>query len=230
MHRPGESPKVEETMAETAKIKPFRRTHPSADLKRLISLSDGVFSIALTLLALELIIPPLGSADLSRVLEGLMPRLVGFVFAFLVIGSQWDVHQRTFLHVERADGALVWLNLLALLFVVLLPASAAILGASPLKPLALLCFSVNSGMLGLACWLMWRHASHHGRLLDEKTDPRLTRMVSRLWLLNPAVFGATLPLIYVSVYVTYALWVLLPVVSYVSIGRYLKSGEAGQNQ
>jgi uncharacterized membrane protein len=215
-------------MAENAKEEQLRRRRPSVDLKRMISLSDGVFSIALTLLALQLIIPSLDSADLSKALAGLVPRLLGFLLAFLVIGSQWDVHQRTFLHIEKADGTLIWLNLLSLLFVVVLPASAAILGAFPLKPLALLCFAVNSGMLGFASWLMWRHASRGGRLLDDAANPRLIRMVSRLWLLNPAVFGVTIPLVYLSVYLTYALWLLLPVISYVSIGRYLKRAAVAQ--
>jgi uncharacterized membrane protein len=209
------------------KKEPMHGPRAFIDLKRMISLSDGVFSIALTLLALELIIPPLGSTDLAIALEGMIPRLVTFVVSFLVIGSQWDVHQRTFLHVERADGTLVWLNLLALLFVVLLPASAAILGSFPLKSLALSSFALNSGMLGLVCWVMWQHASHNGKLLDKAADPKLIRMVSRLWLLNPIVFGATIPLSYANVYVTYVVWIMLPVISYTSIGRYLRRGGMG---
>jgi low temperature requirement protein LtrA len=87
---------------------------------------------------------------------------------------------------------------------------------------------VNSGMLGLVCWAMWQHASHKGNLLDETADPRLIRMVSRLWLLNPIVFGVTIPLAYGNVYVTYVVWIMVPVISYMSIGRYLRRGGVGR--
>ncbi len=61
--------KEKRVLVNNAKQEYKHLSRPFVDLKRMISLSDGVFAIALTLLALELILPPLGSADLAKALE-----------------------------------------------------------------------------------------------------------------------------------------------------------------
>lgn len=199
-----------------------RKDHAFVNLNRLEALGDAVFAFALTLLALDLRLPDIGSTPLAQGLVALAPRLAVFLLAFLTIANQWDVHQRTMLRVVRADGLFVWLNLLALMFVTLLPASVDILGRYLTQPLALACFGVNMLLLGLSSWLMWQHASHKRRLIDEQTDASLITMLSRLWLMSPLVFALTIPLSLVSVPLVYFLWVLLPIISYTSIGRRLR--------
>jgi uncharacterized membrane protein len=198
------------------------RKEASADLGRVIALSDGIFAFALTLLALDLRLPVNNALTLEKGLTDLLPNLLIFLISFLVIGNQWDVHQRTFLHIAQADPKFALLNLLSLLFVILLPATAAILGRYLTHPLAIICFGVNCALLGLSSWLAWLHASGSGHLLDKQVDPNLVRMISRLWLLTPIVFFITIPLAFLNVYIVYGLWLILPVVSYVSIGRYIR--------
>jgi uncharacterized membrane protein len=144
------------------------------------------------------------------------------LLAFLTIANQWDVHQRTMLRVVRADGLFVWLNLISLMFVTLLPASVDILGRYYTQPLALACFGLNMLLLGLSSWLMWKHASNNRRLVDEQTDPSLITLLSRLWLMSPIVFALTIPLSLISVPLVYLVWVLLPVISYTTIGMRLR--------
>jgi uncharacterized membrane protein len=197
----------------------------SADLPRVIALSDGIFAFALTLLALDLRLPDIPNLTVETGLSGLLPKLLIFLISFLVIGNQWDVHQRTFLHIARADARFALLNLLSLLFVIILPAAAAILGRYPTQPLAIICFGLNSALLGLSSWLAWSHASGSGQLLDRTADPNLVSMISRLWFSTPVVFFLTIPLAFLNVYVVYILWLILPVVSYWSISIYMKRGK-----
>jgi TMEM175 potassium channel family protein len=209
-------------MAHKAAAPPRRRF---VNLERLVALDDGVFAIALTLLALDLRLPEGSTGGLATGLGQLAPKLLAFLLAFLVIGSQWDARQRSMLHVEAGDGTFVWLTLLSLMFVTLLPASTAVLGRYPREPLALACFGANSSLLGLTNWLAWRRASQGRRLLDAEAAPALVRLVSRLWLVNPLLVAATIPLAFVSVYPVYVLWALLPVASYLAIGQYLSRSE-----
>ena len=204
----------------TESIVSFREA--SADLQRVIALSDGIFAFALTLLALDLRLPEIPNLTVEDGLAGLLPKLLIFLISFLVIGNQWDVHQRTFLHIAEADAKFALLNLLSLLFVIILPAAAAILGRYPTKPLAIICFGLNSALLGLSSWLAWSHASGSGHLLDSKIDPNLVSMISRLWFSTPVVFFLTIPLAFLNVYIVYILWLFLPIASYVSIGMYMK--------
>ncbi len=184
------------------------------NLSRLEALGDAIFGFSLTLLALDLRLPEVEPSALLQAILVLLPKLLVFVFAFLVIAQQWDVHQRTMSHVARADGLFVWLYLLSLMFVVLMPASSDILARYPLQPLSLDFFGINTALLCLASWTMWRHASHRGRLLDAEMSPETIKLIGRLWLYPPVIICLTLPLGFVSVYPVYLLWFLMPVMSY----------------
>jgi uncharacterized membrane protein len=189
-------------------------SHEAVSLSRLEALGDAVFGFALTLLALDLRVPEVRPEALAQGLLALLPKLLVFVFAFLVIAQQWDVHQRTMTHVVRADGLFVWLYLISLMFVVLMPASADVLARYPLQPLALMSFGINTILLCLASWAMWQRASHNRRLLDDEMKPETIRLIGRLWLYPPVVIALTIPLGFLSVYPVYALWILMPVASY----------------
>ena len=154
--------------------------HGFVSLNRLEALGDAIFAFALTLLALDLRIPAPGSGGLVSGLIAHEPKLFIFLLTFLVVAQEWDVHQRTMMHIARADGVFIWMCILSLMFVVLMPASAAILGKYPTQPLALACFGTNTALLCLASWLMWQHASQRGPLLDESLAPFTVKMISRL--------------------------------------------------
>lgn len=88
---------------------------------RLLSFSDGVFAIAVTLLILDIPVPALTQATAKAHLAGallkLYPRLLAFAISFFVAGLYWIRHHQLFRAVVRADVPLLWLNL-ALLFLV----------------------------------------------------------------------------------------------------------------
>lgn len=189
-------------------------SHQIINLSRLEALGDAIFGFALTLLALDLRLPDVEPAALLSGILAMLPKLLVFVFAFLVIAQQWDVHQRTMSHIVRADGSLVWLYLIALMFVVLMPASTNILVRYPLQPIALAFFGINTALLCLASWGMWMHAARRGRLLDEDIHPDTVNLISRLWLYPPIIICVTIPLGFLSVYPVYILWFMMPVISY----------------
>ncbi len=183
-------------------------------LTRLEALGDAIFAFALTLLALDIRLPDIESSGLARGIIMLLPKLLVFVFAFLLIAQEWDVHQRTMIHIVRTDGIFVWLYLLSLMCVVLMPVSANVLGRFPLQPLAIVFFGINMALLCMASWIMWQYASHKGNLLDESIEPYLIRLLSRLWLYPPMIIIITIPLSFICVYPVYIIWFLMPIISY----------------
>jgi TMEM175 potassium channel family protein len=81
--------------------------------------SDGVFSIAATLLVLEIAVHPPGTA-----LEQLgheWPAYLGYVISFLTIGAAWIGHNAITDRLTRADTLLLRINLLLLLVVAFMP-------------------------------------------------------------------------------------------------------------
>lgn len=71
------------------------KPHRVVKLSRLEALGDAVFAFALTLLALDLKLPEIDPNALGQGILTLLPKLLVFAFAFLVIAQEWDVHQQT---------------------------------------------------------------------------------------------------------------------------------------
>jgi len=86
---------------------------------RLEAFSDGVFSIATTLLVLDIALHPPGS-PLKQVLEA-WPYYLAYLVSFLTIGGAWLAHSALTDRLARADAVLLRLNLLVLLGVGFLP-------------------------------------------------------------------------------------------------------------
>ena len=86
---------------------------------RMEAFSDGVFSIAATLLVLDLVVHPPGT-PLQRVLHE-WPGYLAYVVSFLTIGAAWLAHTALTGRLTRADPVIMEINLLVLLVVAFLP-------------------------------------------------------------------------------------------------------------
>ena len=92
----------------------------ASETGRIEAFSDGVFSIAATLLVLELK-PPSAVVPFWQGLLAQWPGFLSFLLSFLFIGIMWINHHRLFSHIKRSDDVLMAVNLLLLLGVVWIP-------------------------------------------------------------------------------------------------------------
>jgi len=130
------------------------------DKNRVINFSDAVFSIAMTLLVLEIAVPTVGELRDKGVwltLAYRIPDFIGLVVSFLVSALYWVSHLRAFKFVSTVNGKLLWLNVFLLLFVVLIPFSTAFYVSSFAfaGPFVFYCF--NLVMIGIFYALMLRY-------------------------------------------------------------------------
>jgi uncharacterized membrane protein len=92
------------------------------DSARLEAFSDGVFAVAITLLAFDLVVRGPGAhVLLGHVLAHDWPSFAAYVVSFLTIGIIWVNHHSLFKSVARVDRTLLFVNLLMLFFVVAIP-------------------------------------------------------------------------------------------------------------
>ncbi len=91
------------------------------DSGRLEAFSDGVFAVAITLLALDLAVPEPGPVRLVTQLADHWPSFAAYVVSFLTIGIIWVNHHALFRNIARIDRTLLFLNLLLLFFVISIP-------------------------------------------------------------------------------------------------------------
>jgi uncharacterized membrane protein len=95
------------------------------DRTRLEAFSDGVFAVAITLLALNLTLAGPGHGKLTDQLASHWPAFVAYAISFFTIGIIWVNHHALLRSVNAVDRTLLFLNLVLLLFVVLIPFSTA---------------------------------------------------------------------------------------------------------
>lgn len=167
--------------------------------ERVEAFSDGVLAVALTLLVLELKLPPgLGSeAELWTAVMHLAPSFAAWVVSFVFVMTIWINHHYFFAAVRVADRGLLWLNGLLLLGVSLLPFPTGLIGEYPgfAAPLALLSGTMLFGSLTFAA--MRYYASVREGLMLEKIDGRRARAVLRRNLIGPALYAVALALAFV---------------------------------
>ena len=92
------------------------------DRSRLEAFSDGVFAVAITLLALDFTIEgPASKYSLLHQLGHLWPSFLAYLVSFFMIGIIWVNHHVLIRSIVAVDRTLLFLNLVLLLFVVLIP-------------------------------------------------------------------------------------------------------------
>jgi uncharacterized membrane protein len=118
-------------------------------LGRLLTLSDGIFAISMTLLALDLQVPDLGShpsdASLRHALAANNASYLSFLLTFYVVAGYWRQHRRLLRSVVTTHPALIRDTLALLLFVAAMPFPASLLGRYGSEPISLAIYgSVNA--------------------------------------------------------------------------------------
>src|SRR5262245_15045180 len=96
---------------------------------RLEAFSDGVFAVAITLLALDLAVDGPGGDALSQQLRDKWPSYVAYIVSFFIIGITWVNHHSLFRSMAQVDRVLLFLNLLLLSFIVAIPFGTATMAA-----------------------------------------------------------------------------------------------------
>lgn len=160
---------------------------------RVEAFSDGVFAVAITLLVLNIKLPPsLDDGHLWGELYVQLPTFFAFLTSFATIGIMWLNHHRLFTHIKRTDTGLLLLNLLLLLLIVFVPFPTALLAEQyaqfPGQHVAAVVYSGTYVILACCFNLLWRYASYHHRLLGKDVDARAVAAISRQYAYGPLIY------------------------------------------
>ncbi|HEX3641828.1 MAG TPA: TMEM175 family protein [Ktedonobacteraceae bacterium] len=145
---------------------------PGVGTKRLEAFSDGIFAIAITLLALNLQVPVLTTITphtLVAALGAKWPTYLTFMFSFVTLLIAWVYHHRLLQWVEHAETGLLFLNGMLLLIVSAVPFPTALLGAYLTTPAASVASAIYAGYIAvlnftynLLWWVVVRqHCRNH---------------------------------------------------------------------
>lgn len=178
---------------------------------RAAALSDGLFSIAATLLVIDVRLPPGEETFHWTMLGQIAPRILGYLISFVVIGQLWIAHHRKLRMVERIDARALWLNLLFLMLVAFIPFPTAVLSEHGNRD-AVVFYAATIVAASSMLLLLWLHLGRHRDWLVQ--GPSLAADVSRegrRTLLVPAVFLLSMPLAWLDpAWAMYSWLLLLP--------------------
>jgi uncharacterized membrane protein len=198
----------------------------SKEVARIAAFSDGVFAIAITLLALQLEIPSGADVDVWAELGGLGPSFVSFAISFAVIGSYWVAHHRLFSIIERYDRRLIWLDLLSLFFIVLMPFTTSLVGEHGDVPVSVVAYALSIALAGFANTGMAAYALVGHRLCSDSVDEEEIKYYIWRGLVIALVFLASLALLPLGTSVVQFSWLSLIAIQRIVRHRFARAGEA----
>lgn len=138
------------------------------DISRIKNLSDSIFSVAMTLLTVSVIVPDLPSGLTESRLTDLLlkqwPDYLICITSFMNISSYWLIHYNIFGHIIDADKTLIRWNLLLLLSVMFLPFPARLMSKYGREPIVDLLYGGTISFSYLFLILITWHAYTNNRL------------------------------------------------------------------
>jgi uncharacterized membrane protein len=144
--------------------------HPDPfEMRRLESLSNTIFGVAMTLLAYDLpkseqFASAPGWADLYHLYAG---RLSALALSFIIAGLFWLSHQRRLTLQPHGSRDVVIINLLFLLSIILLPVTNGLYGSYRLSSAVAVLYGLHLTVIAaLNAWLWWLATRGLGRHVE----------------------------------------------------------------
>ena len=184
-------------------------------VERMLTLSDAVVAIALTLLVLQLRLPAIhdenSARELAKQLGNDGDQLISYVISFYVIAQYWLAHHRAFRYVTGQRPGLAWWNFGFLFTITIMPFTSDLLGQYGSNPLAVDIFALNLLLATLATQATSELGRRRGLLTPgSHSDARrggLLRSVATV-----TILAASMGLAWVNAGNAKFVWLLLAVV------------------
>jgi uncharacterized membrane protein len=182
---------------------------------RLEGLSDGVFSIIMTLLILEIKIPHdfdnriTNSQALWDELKHLASPLVSWLISFVILGLFWRNHHCIFKMAKRSDYALVWMNIFFLLFLSFVPFPAHLMGTYPRIPLAVASLGIVMFPATALMAAMYYYIAKN-YLVEDYDKATVLKNVRLAFWTAPVIYAVAILLAWINPLFTFICYTIIP--------------------
>jgi uncharacterized membrane protein len=183
----------------------------AVDNQRLTAMSDGVFSIVITLMVLSIRIPDIATdrvvQELPQHLMKMLPDLVTLIISFIILGIYWIGHNNVFTHIIRHDRPLLWLNIFFLMSVATIPYPTTLIVRYGQAQTSIIIYAANLIVGGVLLDVIWWYGSRNRHLMCEGIDPKLISSFHHRILTGPIIYLFAVGVSFVSVMVAKLLFV-----------------------
>ena len=159
--------------------------------QRLEGLGDGIFSVAMTIMAIELTMPIVKGndwKDFSEALKASWDGLLCYVISFIVLGIMWFGHRMIFEYIGKTNRYFIFLGILFYMVVCLVPFSTRILANNTLKWFAIFMYGINLSLCNLILYAQWSYGLKRPALLHSAVPGEIKKEARILFLLSPFVY------------------------------------------
>lgn len=188
-------------------------------ISRLEGLTDGVFAIAMTILALDLRTPmQLSNTIIGQYLLSTIPiKLVIYVSSFVILGTLWIAMNFQTGLLERLNRPYLWCNVLYLMIICIVPFSASLVASNPHSPVSISFYAVNL-LCSSFTQFMIIQCAHKYKLNSELYSEHIRQAAVKRIFVAPIFYLASLVLCHWHPAIAFALLVI-PIVVYLFPGR-----------
>lgn len=192
---------------------PRRRLYArgSDEFSRVVTLSDGIFAIAMTLLVVTVTVPVIANGAsvgaLADALDEQSGTFVSFFISFAVIARYWVANHRFTALLKAMDSAYINWTLVLLAFVAFLPFPTDLLGEYFENPLAIVIYAVTVSVVSGLEVVLLRQA-HRGALLRKPLPEDVYRWARLAALAPVAAFPLSIPIAFIDTTLAALVWVL----------------------
>jgi uncharacterized membrane protein len=147
---------------------------------RIEAFSDGVFSVAMTLLVIGIKIPiaagGVGDRQVAQIFAQVWPLVLLYMVSFFVLSVLWTNHHFIFhAFAKEVNRQLNLLNMTYLMFVVLVPFSVQFISTYSDSKIAVIVYGVNIFIIVFLSTAMTRYIRHNKELLNPLLSQRTIR-------------------------------------------------------
>jgi uncharacterized membrane protein len=172
-----------------------RASSKGLDTSRVTAFSDGLFTIAATLLVVSIDLPNIPDADVSsqlpHVLDDVLPQLLSYFISFAVIVLFWFRHHALFGRVHTHDARFVALNMVFLAFIAVLPFPTELVGKYGEQSISVVVYALNVLVLSGLLTALFVYSERVGLVHPDVERGGIYRLRS---LSVFVVFGASIPM------------------------------------
>jgi uncharacterized membrane protein len=182
---------------------------------RIITLTDGVLAIVMTLLVLEIVVPQLSPSEAAtelpkRLLE-LLPDVLSYAISFIILGFFWIAHDDQFHYIRRANRTLLWITIFYLMFIAFIPFSTALIGEYGDQQITVVIYGINIIMVLFWAFLQWKYATRKHHLVDSDLHPKFIAKMSRRSIVGLILYVIAIAISFLNTQVSFILFVLIPI-------------------
>jgi uncharacterized membrane protein len=181
---------------------------------RLEALGDGIFSVAMTILVIELALPAVKGDSFSDFLHAIHETWTSFlcyVISFIVLGIMWFGHRMVFEYVGRTNRYFIFLGVLFYMVVCLVPFSTRFLAHDTLKWYAIMVYGINLSLCNLTLYAQWLYGINRKSLLALEVPDEVKKEARNLFLLSPLVYSIAIAIAFFYPIASIIIFVVTPV-------------------